>query len=519
MRRSPFAALLLAALLAGCAAASAPQSAERAARPPKDLPPPAYAPRFEPAGCPFDSGGERVECGYLLVPEDRAHPERATLKLALAIVRSRAADPAPDPIVYLEGGPGGGTVYDPEFWYESPLRDRRDIILLDQRGTGYSLPSLNCPEMESPDVVTNSDDVRAARACRARLAAAGVDLRQYTSAAGAADVADLRVALGLDQLNLLGVSYGTRLALTVLRDRPAGIRSVVLDSVYPPQADSYTESAANAAAAFEALFAGCAADPACDGAYPDLGDTFYRLVARLNREPADLELRGADGQPYTETFDGDDLVDELSFWLYDTWLIPELPRAIWRAAEGEYDALVELLEGGGWAAPEIPAPAPGMIDTGAADLGDMTDAEGVFFSVECREELPFGDLEAAEREVAAYPVEVRPMLMASLRHTARICGEWGVGRALAVESRPVASDVPALLLAGAYDPVTPPRWAEDSAAHLSRATLLTFPAAGHGVVFAETCAEQIVAAFIDDPAAPPDAACHARLAGPEFVTP
>ena len=91
MRRSPFAALLLAALLAGCAAASAPQSAERAARPPKDLPPPAYAPRFEPAGCPFDSGGERVECGYLLVPEDRAHPERATLKLALAIVRSRSS--------------------------------------------------------------------------------------------------------------------------------------------------------------------------------------------------------------------------------------------------------------------------------------------------------------------------------------------------------------------------------------------------------------------------------------------
>ena len=218
-----------------------------------------------------------MDCGYLVVPESRAKPDGREVRLALAIVRSTAAQPAPDPVVYLEGGPGGSALYDAWYWFESPIRERRDIVLIDQRGTGYSQPSLNCPEIEDEDVYTADEELDAARACSRRLRREGVDLKQYNSAATAADLADLRVALGLEQVNLLGVSYGTRAALTAMRDSPQGIRSVVLDSAYPPEVDAYTEEAANAAAAIEVLLNGCAADRRCAKAYPKLESTFYQI--------------------------------------------------------------------------------------------------------------------------------------------------------------------------------------------------------------------------------------------------
>ena len=181
------------------------------------------------------------------------------VNLAVAIIHAGGVRPRTDPILYLEGGPGGSALADPDYWLESLLHTSRDIILLDQRGTGFSLPSLDCPET---DAYTKEEDygydsmVAAATACRDRLTLDGVDLAQYNSANSAADVEDLRLALGIDKWNLYGVSYGTRLALTVMRYFPAGVRSVVLDSVYPPNVKGYTEDPANSIAAIEKLTQG-----------------------------------------------------------------------------------------------------------------------------------------------------------------------------------------------------------------------------------------------------------------------
>jgi pimeloyl-ACP methyl ester carboxylesterase len=485
----------------------------------------AYTPRFIAVGCPFERDDEHdVDCGYLVVPENRAKPAGREVKLAVAIVRSTAERPRPDPLLYLEGGPGGSAVYDPAFWYDTRFLKKRDVILLDQRGTGYSLPSLNCPEMERDDVVSFDDQVDAARACRKRLAGEGVDLKQYNSAATAADIADLRLALGLEQINLFGVSYGTRAALTAMRDHPEGIRSVVLDSSYPPHVDAYTEGAANAAAAIEVLFQGCAADRACARAYPKLDRTFYRLVAKLNRAPATLERTDPDtGETYEEELYGDDLVSYLVDWLYDTSALPYLPRAIDEAADGEFELVVELLDGPSdegdeaetLAAPQTVAALAAM-DTSAEEQGDVTDSEGAFYSVECREELIFGDLEEARRAVRAYNKALREPLMGSLDQTAAVCDVWGAGRARVIEDRPVASDIPALVLAGEYDPVTPPRWGEETAAHLSRGLFFSLPGMGHGVVFSDDCAARIAASFVDNPTRAPGTACLKKLTGPDF---
>jgi pimeloyl-ACP methyl ester carboxylesterase len=520
-------ALLL--LLAGCTDAPQPVASHsplpRPGKGPK--PAPSYTPRFVAVGCPFDAAGEHVDCGYLVVPENRARPGARQVKLAVAIIRSRAAQPRPDPLLYLEGGPGGSAVYDPAFWYESPFLEQRDIILLDQRGTGYSLPSLNCPELEGDDVVTFDDEVRAARDCRERLAGEGVDLKQYNSAATAADIADLRVALGKQQINLFGVSYGTRAALTVLRDYPTGIRSVILDSTYPPEVDAYTEGAATAAAAIEVLFEGCAADPDCAAAYPQLEPRFYQLVARLNRRPAVLERTDPDsGESYEERLDGDGLVSYLVDWLYDTWALPYLPRALGEAAAGRYEPLVMLLDGTTDEGAELERrvrlgarDALGVMDTSAEERGDVTDSEGLFYSVECREELIFGDLAAARRALQPYATVLHDPLMATLEQTAAICDVWNAGRARALEDRPVTSDIPALVLAGEYDPVTPPHWGEAAAGRLSRSFFFEFPGTGHGVVFSDTCPERIAAAFLDNPGQAPRATCLARLGAPYFELP
>ena len=208
---------------------------------------------YERGPCPFDGaeGVEGLECGTLTVRERRGLRGGRTLRLAVAVLRSTGADPAPDPLVFLSGGPGGRSVEGTPgrtrsaFW--SRLRERRDLIFFDQRGTGLSEPRF-CPELDTAVAVApyrnltaselEAEWVATARTCRAEMEAAGVDLTAYTSAASARDLDDLRRALGYASWNLLGVSYGTRLALEALREAPAGIRAVILDSVLPPDAPS-----------------------------------------------------------------------------------------------------------------------------------------------------------------------------------------------------------------------------------------------------------------------------------------
>src|SRR5919199_4363118 len=268
-------------------------------------------PRFERTACHFKLGagivaGRDVRCGFVVVPEDRSVPQGRTIRLAVAIFPSPHPHPAPDPFVFLQGGPGGALISDlaPLITKKKRTTDwpaNRDVVLLDQRGTGLSQPSLACKETTALDYRTLNQhlnrqrqadlQVQAALQCRARLVASGINLNAYTTLADAADVADLRVALGYRALNLYSVSYGTRLALTVMRTHPRGIRSVILDSVDPPGVNAITSPLASTTRAFAVLFNSCAADAACAAAFPDLEQTFYRVVQRLNATPVTIHTR------------------------------------------------------------------------------------------------------------------------------------------------------------------------------------------------------------------------------------
>jgi pimeloyl-ACP methyl ester carboxylesterase len=477
----------------------------------------AGAPGYEPAACPMPAPeGARVECGYLTVPEDRSRPEGRTIRLAVAIVRSRSPDPAPDPVVYLEGGPGYGPLRNIENWLLSTLLDRRDLILIDQRGTGFSQPDLRCPEFletwretggrslsleESVDLT-----VQATVDCRERLEAGGVNLSAYHTAASAADLEDLRLALGYPEWNLFGVSYGTRLALAAMRDFPEGIRSAVLDSVVPTQVNIYETDPERTAQAFERLFSGCAADPACQAAYPGLEARFSAGLERLNRQPVLSPFVDEEaGVRIEQEVNGDLLAVLLYGAMYETRLIPYLPLAVDQMLAGNRQVA-------GAIETELVAYFAGQ-------------SHGMAISVDCVEEIPFNDPQAIQRAVAVYPdllkASVAPRGFLNTPAALEVCAAWGVEPSGPVENQPVESDIPTLVLAGEYDPVTPAEWSRLAARSLSRSYYFEFARAGHGITtIPEGCPRQVRNQFLEAPNVPPDPDCLAGE-GPEsrpFVT-
>ncbi len=445
--------------------------------------------------------GENVDCGYLIVPEDRTDPDSPTIQLAYAILRAPDADVKPDPVIYLAGGPGGNAVGDLEGWVDTSYLQDRDLILFDQRGTGYSLPSLNCPESEQ-----NEDN--ATQTCHDRLVSEGVNLQAYNSAENAADVADLRVALGYDEWNLFGISYGTRLALTVMRDHPEGVRSVIIDSVYPPEISSWEEYGQNTVDEFSKLFEVCAADAECSANYPDLDQTFYSTVEQLNAEPAQYTgTDSASGDSIDKEMTGDEYIDRVFQVLYSSESIPYLPLVISEVANGNYAALDDLESGAT------------LEKSRQAEDEDVSDSEGMNLSVDCQEEVAFIDEEQSIANVPAEPAVLHDNSVNAIQSTFSDCQIWGLYAADEIESQPVVSDIPTLVTAGELDPITPAKWAESAASHLSNSFYFLFPGGGHGVIDFNECSQGIMQAFLDDPTVEPDGSCIADIGAPQWVLP
>lgn len=497
MRRS--AAAVLAALLASC---SDPDP--EAAAP---LRPPAFEPSYVTNACdervPDDA---RIECGTLTVLEDRDDPGGPTIRLRVAVVRSASPTPAPDPVVYFTGGPGAEGLGVSGRFLGSGITGDRDVIVFDQRGTGRADPTLECPEVDeaiwtnfgtaAPVEAELRRTLDAFAACRTRLVAAGVDLDAYDTPTSAADVADLRTALGIDEWNLFGVSYGTTLALEVLRSQPEGVRSAVLDSVYPTTVPGGAEGVYESwRRASQLLFDGCAADPVCSAAYPTFEADFAAVVAELDRVPFVGEIPDpATGELRRISLTGADVVAGAFDAMYEEELIPLLPSLVAGLAAGDRSILPVL------AAEGIPS------FTGYAD--------GMALSVECADRAGIGRVDPDEL-VADHP-ELSTLLTASGNPQA--CELWdvppveGFGEA-------VRSEVPVLVLAGEYDPVTPPVHGREAAAALGRATYVEFPALGHGTVFAGDCPGSIFRAFLAQPAAEVDTGCVATMGRPAWVVP
>ncbi|MBL8148148.1 MAG: alpha/beta fold hydrolase, partial [Anaerolineae bacterium] len=400
-----------------------------------------YEPVFEESDCPFDLPG--VTCGFVIVPEDRTNPDGAQVQLAVAIVPARSGNPAPDPVIYLEGGPGGAALLGIESLMNLPFTEDRDLIVFDQRGTGFSTPSLNCPELEGDEESADGIEL-----CRDRLIEEGVNLDAYNSAASAADVADIQTALGYDQVNLAGVSYGTKLALTTMRDYPDGIRSVIIDSVYPPEINDLALTPVAFVDAFQMLFERCAVDDSCNDAFPDLEAGFYDTVTALNDAPIYLETDDGEVE-----LSGDEILSKLFLALYDSTLIPYLPYALDLLSYlDDEDALLEGYDilSGAYIPEDASEPPPSAVDESEfvqnymEEYGEIDDSEGQAYSVDCAEEYQLDDLDEAYASAEGAPEPLIGYLTGGIDGPVGDCQTWGVQTADPVEAERVESDIPTL---------------------------------------------------------------------------
>jgi pimeloyl-ACP methyl ester carboxylesterase len=337
--------------------------------------------------------------------------------------------------------------------------------------------------------------------CRDRLDQKGVDRAAYNTVTNAADVADIVQALGYKQVNLWGISYGSRLALAVMRDSPQMVRSSVLDGVVPLDAHVSLDVPSYGARAFDLLFSGCAASAACNAAFPRLEDRFYAMVQRLEEAPAAVAVTDPQTGEYlgTDRVRGRDLVDLVFLWMYNTDDIPYLPLLIDQWANGQYETLGQALF---------------LLSPQAVTSPVLAHSRGMQLSVNCADNAGLGSPET-RAEVAA---SVRPELAFLTEYHFESCAIWDVPGISPEHQQPLRSDIPTLVISGEFDPITPPAYGDQAAATLTNSHVFTLPGAGHGASL-EPCGLRIMRAFWVTPGQPPDASCIGTLTGPEWVLP
>ena len=421
-------------------------------------------------------------CFELTVAADRDSGDDRTMTLP-GLVLAANEQPARGALVIPGGGPGYTETGRVDRWAAHPFRSSYDIVLYDQRGTGNAVPNLECEEHDEELVAGYQSAepyptdrfalAEASLVCQARLAAGGIGFDDYDTAASAADLDELRAALGYEQWTIVGISYGSRLALESMRSHPAGLRSVILDSVY----DVTAGGVAAALASGERAIAELVAD------HPGLDTRIEAARARYNATPWEGEVDLGDGTgPKRFVITGDDMIGSLFTALYDRDLIPFLP------------GLVAALEAGDTSA------VPAFLADGLANATAAADA--MRFSVDCADNAGL-DRVAVDDATA----DDAGRLTAVASYAGPSCLDWDVEPTRRGFNEPVVSDIPALVLAGRFDPITPPDGSRAVADRLPNGQFVLFPTFGHGATGDDPCATAIELQFLADPTAPVDTSC------------
>ncbi len=409
-------------------------------------------------------------CGRYEVWEDRETEKGRRISLNVVVIPALARA-KPDPVFMLAGGPGQAATEVP--WMRMPwvkkLRRYRDIVLVDQRGTGASNPldlilpdeKLSFKEMfrtgerdpEVEDLIKSFD----------------ADLTKYTTDIAMDDLDEVRDALGYDRINIYGGSYGTRAALVYLRRHEEMVRSLVLDGVAPMEMKIVDAFAEDGERAIGLLLSHCENDQGCGKAFPNLREKLHELISGLEKKPARVQLKHPrTGAPVTVTVHVETIRMTLFSALYDTQRTALIPLAVERAHGGDFSVFGALME--------MASGNSEMISTGMQK------------AVLCNEDLALLD-EDAESDESDRSVFSRSHMVSSFNE---YCDCFRGAPKLASYFDPVVSDVPALVLSGELDPVTPPRWGEIASKNLKNSRHVVVPGTGHGVSGSGCVSDMIV---------------------------
>jgi len=418
--------------------------------------------------------GIKARCGALIRPEDPSNPDSPTISLRVAVVAALSLEPEPDAFVPIAGGPGQSTV---EFYSSvanafEDVRRTRDIVLMDQRGTGGSAP-MTCDVDE--DILegkySREQTISVTETCLAELPH---DPRFFTTSVAVQDLEALREALGYTQFNIYGISYGSRVAQHYLRQYPDATRTVVIDGVAAPQIALGPGIAIEAQNALDAIFDRCAESEACNERFPKIREEFGALRQALAAEPATIIMpHPVTGHIEEVEFSDQEMAGALRLLSYHPSSVALMPLLIDEAVNGNFQPLAAQFM---------------MVAESMSDAINI----GMHNAVVCTEDAPwFGDSEITIDELDA--TYIGPLQLDSLD---AMCSVWPKGVIDDDFKSPVASDVPVLLLSGEADPITPPAYADLAAVDLGNAMHLTGKMQGHGMA-PRGCTPGIIGDFVE----------------------
>jgi pimeloyl-ACP methyl ester carboxylesterase len=428
----------------------------------------------QPRGIPSPA-----KCGTLEVYENRATKKGRKISINILVLPATGDKRQPDPIFYFAGGPGSAATDDargiaPAF---PKLRESRDFVFVDQRGTGGS-HALDCPLFNSADLQSYLghflplEDVRK---CRAELETKA-DLKLYTTTIAMDDIDDVRAALGYEQINLFGASYGTRAALTYLKRHPKHVRTAMLQGVAPTNQFMPADFPVANERALQGVLAECAADDACNKAFPNLKEEAKSLLAQLIKGPVEVEVQKPNSTERVKVKLSRDLAAEaIRYMLYSPRRASRVPLFIHLAAQGNFVPLTQ-------AALSFRS---NLVGTGS---------NGMYLSITCAEDLPW--IKPGEGERLAENTFLGDY---RLRQQREACELWPRADVERDYARPVRSDAPVLILTGQWDPVTPPANGDAVAKTLPNSVHVVVPSGAHGLdgLQGMDCVNQIMLQFIE----------------------
>jgi pimeloyl-ACP methyl ester carboxylesterase len=420
---------------------------------------------------------EKARCGSFEVFEDRVAKSGRKIALKIVVFPFTGKDKAPDPLFYIPGGPGSSATEDAPYVAQefARIREHRDLVFVDQRGTGGSNP-LNCDLFKPSDLRSYLGDyfpLEDVRQCRTQLEPKA-NLKLYTTSMAMDDLDDVRAALGYQKINIIGGSYGTRAAQVYLKLHPDRVRAVILHGVSPTNQFMPRDFPQHTERALDGVMADCAADDACRTAFPNLRAEVKSVLERLLRGPVELDLK-REKESIRVSLSRDLAAEAVRYMLYQPSAAGRIPLFMHLAAQGNFSPLAEAAI----------SYRQQIVATGS---------NGMYLSVTCAEDLPLIKPGEGERNgVNTFLGDYR------LRQQRAACALWQRGEIPKNYAQPTRSDVPALILTGQWDPVTPPMYGDTAAKYLSHSLHVIVPHGGHGFngLNGLDCIDKLFFNFID----------------------
>jgi len=466
--------LLTAFIIFGCRIATAQQKS--------------YTPKIEPCDCLFKNDSLKTRCAYLIVPENRNKPTGKTIKLPFIVVESNNPNKQKDPVLYTAGGPGASSLRGVRFIHYRQFSKNRDYIAFEQRGTTYAQPCLSCDgisdaikEAYRKNQPVDSALVKEAAKCRQKLISAGNDISAYNTIENAADIEDLRRALNIDSLNLMGISYSGGLMLTVLRNYPEHIRSVILDSALPGFVNYEEDAMFSINASFNKVFSNCKRDSTNNPLYANLQQRFQQYFGSIgNKEFSIKYLEKGSTDSITIKYHRSELIDFLMNNLQDNGQLKNVPYLITQIITGRQQVYMQKY-------------FDGIFNAGKSNT------LGMRYSMYCSEQIHYADQRLINKQNELFPY-LAGYRFNDVNHP--ICSCWNVKPVSPVAKTPVYSNVPALLSTGDTDPYCPAFYNDVIHHYMPNSQRVLFTDKTHGPALNTREGDVLIGEFLDHPYQP-----------------